>query len=147
MMQAKALLREKLTQFQAQIYDLKRRLKEQETDSRVKETKLLTQIMDVLDLLEDAGGPELSAGVPAAPRSDKLLRGAQSRLERILRSRDLVPIECADNKAVMQYCKVIDARPAPGLTDETILAVVKRGYIDKRAGRVLRKAEVVTVRN
>ena len=47
----------------------------------------------------------------------------------------------------MEYCKVVDTREAPDMVNETILSVVKNGYMNSQEKIVLRKAEVVTVLN
>ena len=47
----------------------------------------------------------------------------------------------------MDYCKVVDTQESADIANETILSVVKNGYIDKNKKKVLRKAEVITVLN
>jgi molecular chaperone GrpE (heat shock protein) len=42
---------------------------------------------------------------------------------------------------------IVETRSIPGRANEEILAVLKRGYLDTAHNAVLRKAEVVTVRN
>jgi molecular chaperone GrpE (heat shock protein) len=47
----------------------------------------------------------------------------------------------------MDYCKIVDTRPEPEMDNETIVSVVKNGYINQKDGIVVRKAEVITVLN
>ncbi len=47
----------------------------------------------------------------------------------------------------MDHCKVIDTKAIPNMENETILSVVKNGYMNKEENVVLRKAEVITVLN
>ena len=50
--------------------------------------------------------------------------------------------------ANMDTCKVVETRASGTLEDETILEIVKNGYINQDEGnKVLRKAEVITVLN
>ena len=82
--------------------------------------------------------------------SRSILRRAESLplcQDGLLESRSAVPLEFPDGQALMEYCKIIETRTDDTLADETIVAIVKKGYLDKQRGRALRKAEVITVRN
>ena len=54
------------------------------------------------------------------------------KLLRHFRSASIVQIEFPGNKATMEYCKIIKTREHPELENETILEIVKNGYIDKQ---------------
>jgi len=77
----------------------------------------------------------------------KTIRSIHRKLTRLLKSNHIVQIEFPANKARMEYCKIVDTRKAAAMENEAILSVVKHGYINKQQGRVLRKAEVITVLN
>jgi molecular chaperone GrpE (heat shock protein) len=77
----------------------------------------------------------------------KNIRSVHKKLKRLLQARDLVEIEFPENMARIDACKVVDTRIVPGAKNETILSVVKKGYVDKKNGKILRKAEVITVLN
>jgi len=56
-------------------------------------------------------------------------------------------MEFPENKARMDYCKIVDTRQEPELDNETIVSVVKNGYVNRQDGTVVRKAEVITALN
>ena len=64
-----------------------------------------------------------------------------------MKSGDIVKMEFPENKARMDYCKIVDTRQEPELDNETIVSVVKNGYVNRQDGTVVRKAEVITVLN
>ena len=74
-------------------------------------------------------------------------RSIHKKLVRLLKTDHIVPMEFAGNRARIDYCKVVETRPEPELADETILKVIKNGYINKLNGTVIRKADVITVSN
>ena len=47
----------------------------------------------------------------------------------------------------METCKIIETREQPNLDDETVLEILKTGYINEQDGTVIRKADVITVLN
>ncbi|MBI4678872.1 MAG: nucleotide exchange factor GrpE [Elusimicrobia bacterium] len=146
----KEFIRGKLAGFQTKIYELNRGLREQEQVFRSREEELLGRIMSVLDVMD--GLEEEIAAVKAGsagpvPRWVVILGSIQKRLQGLLESRHVFPIEFPEHKASLNCCKVVETREAGHMEDETILTVVKKGYLNRRENRVLRKAEVVTVRN
>lgn len=147
-MRDKALLRWKLVAFQRRIHALAREFKEREESFRQGERETLLEFLGLVDIIETLeenlagrGGPE------AAALRERAVGHLRRRLLRMLEARGVAPLNFPDNKARMDSCKVVETRPAEGLADETILAVVRKGYADTRRRAVLRKAEVVTVRN
>ena len=64
-----------------------------------------------------------------------------------MKSGDIVQMEFPDNTARMDYCEIIDTRVEPEMENQIILSVMKKGYINRKTGAVLRKAEVITVLN
>jgi molecular chaperone GrpE (heat shock protein) len=146
----KQQLKQKLIRFQQQISELKQALARKETQFQEREKDLFSDLFDIVDALKnidtlveskqdqlDKTGKKLGKNIGAVHR--KLLRQ--------LRSRGIVPIRFPDNKAAMETCKVIETREQPDLNNETILEVVKPGYLREQDGTVIRKAEVITVLN
>lgn len=150
MITEKQQLKQKLITFQRCIVELKQDLVHKEKQSRQREKDIFSGLFDIKDALEniennleskkdhlDKTGKKLGKNITAVHR----------KLTRQLRSHGIVPIRFPDNKATMETCKILETREQPNLADETILEIVKNGYIHEQDGIVIRKAEVITVLN
>lgn len=150
MKEKKDFLRKKLIEFQLKIADLSLALKEQEDTFRSREGELFTDLFEVLDAFENVEGTikaKEDGMDKTARRLAKNVRSIRKKLVRLLKTKDVVKIEFPDSRASMDSCKVIDTRASDTLEDETILEIVKNGYVNQNVGTVLRKAEVITVLN
>ncbi|MFN2358689.1 MAG: nucleotide exchange factor GrpE [Desulfotignum sp.] len=150
MISDKQQLKEKLIRFQQQISELKQALAQKELQFLEREKAFFSDLFEIVDALEnidrfvaskqdqmDKTGKKLGKNIGAVHR--KLLRQ--------LRSRGIVPIHFSDNKAAMETCKIIETREQPDLDNETILEILKTGYMNEQDGSVIRKADVITVLN
>ena len=150
MKEEKAFLRKKFITFQKEIAVLCHSLRQQEDAFQQRESSLCTGIFEILDALEN-----IEESVRAredefdktARRLAKNIRSIHKKLIRLLKANDIVTMEFPDNMARMESCKVVETEGSNSLKNETILSVVKKGYMRKDNGKVLRKAEVITVLN
>ncbi|MBF0235168.1 MAG: nucleotide exchange factor GrpE [Desulfamplus sp.] len=150
MKEKKEFLKEKLVEFQRKIADQKHELAQQQDQFRQRELNYYISLFEILDAFENIDAT-LESKKDELDKTAKMLgrnvRSIHKKTSRIVRSADIVPIEFPNNRAVMHLCKVVETRPDPELENETILSIVKNGYINRVDGTVLRKAEVVTVLN
>lgn len=146
----KEFLKQKFIEFQLKIAELNRRLQETRDSFQQREENLMLELLTFLDAFENIE-ETIEAKQDEFDKSARMLskniRSIQKKLKRLLQAHDVVPMQFPDNMARIDRCKVLDTRFAPESKNETILSVVKNGYIDKRDGKVLRKAEVITVLN
>lgn len=146
----KAFLKQKFIEFQLKIAELNRCLRETRDSFQEREENLILELLTLLDAFENID-ETIEAKQDEFDKSARMLskniRSIQRKLKRLLQAHDVVPMQFTDNIARIDYCKVVDTRTAPESKNETILSIVKNGYIDKRDGTVLRKAEVITVLN
>jgi len=150
MKKEKEFLREKFIGFQLKIAELTRTLHEQEASFQAREKELYLNLFEILDAFEN-----LNETIQAKEdefdkttrRLAKNVHAIHRKLDRLLKANNIVRIEFPDNKARMDYCKIADTQETADMENETILSVVKNGYIDKHQDKVLRKAEVITVLN
>ena len=150
MKEKKDFLRKRLIKFQLKIADLSRTLKEQEDAFHARESELFTGLFEVLDAFENLEGTikAKEEGLDkTARRLAKNVRLIRKKLARLLKANDVVKMDFPDSRASMDSCKVVDTRGSDTLEDETILEIVKNGYVNQDEGTVLRKAEVITVLN
>jgi len=150
MKQEKEYLRQKFIDFQMKIAELNLELRKQQDSfiAREKEFYLnLFEILDAFDSLEDTIQTKEEGMDKTARLLAKNIRAIHRKLNRMLEANHIARIVFPDNKARMDTCKVVDTQEAEDLENETILTVVKNGYIHEELGTVLRKAEVITVLN
>lgn len=150
MKRRKELLREKFIEFQLKIDELTKTLRDQDEANQAKRKEMHLHFIEILDAFEDLEATtraQEDAMDESARRLAKSVRAIQKRVERFLENEHIKRIEFPDNKARMEYCRIVDTRQAPETENETILCVVKNGYLDETSQEVLRKAEVITVLN
>ncbi len=150
MNKAKRFVKDKLINFQLQIAEFTSKLKQQEDYSNSRESKLylgLCEILDIFENIEEDRNNQINSHGESTIRLAKNMRVVKKKIMRLLKANAIVPMEMANNKARMDYCKVVDTKPIPDLEDQTILTIVKTGYLNKQQNKVLRKAEVITVLN
>jgi len=144
------LLREKLVTFQREIAELKQQAKEQEESCLRRERELYAELFEVLDVFDSLELHLRRRPEPLDKSGRRLLdsmRAVQRKLLRLLSSRQIEPLDFPDRRAQVGQCAVVETKSMPGRENEEILAVLKRGYRDAAQNIVLRKADVVTVRN
>jgi molecular chaperone GrpE (heat shock protein) len=150
MKEEKDFLKKKFIDFQSRIAGLSRALKKQEETSEARENDLYLNLFELLDAFENLEETieAKKAGFDKTARSlAKNIQAIHKKLLRFIKDRSIERMEFPDHKARMEYCKVVDTREAPDLENETIISVVRNGYIDKGHNQALRKAEVITVLN
>ena len=150
MKEKKAFLREKLILFQQKISALSQDLREQQDAFQQREATLCMGIFEILDAIEgiEESIREKEDGYDKTARGlARNIRSIHKKLIRLLKAHDIVKIDFPGNMARMALCKVIDTEPSNTLENETILSVIKNGYVKRDTGAVIRKAEVVTVLN
>jgi len=146
----KEQLKKKLIDFQQQIAGLKLDLAEQAGARQKRENEIfagLLDIMDAFELIEDNLESKKEALDKSARMLGKNIRSIHKKLSRYFESAGIYPITFQDGKAVMAQCKVLETRPDPDQEDGALLEIVKKGYLNTRDGTILRKAEVITIRN
>ncbi len=144
------LLRERLVAFQREIATLKRQLDEQEETCLRRERELFAGLFEVLDAFDSIELNLRKKSEPLDKTGHSLLtsmNAVQRKLLRLLSSRQIEPLDFPDRRATVESCLIVDTKRVPERTNEEIIAVLKRGYRDAARNIVLRKAEVVTVRN
>jgi len=146
--EAKTFLHGRLVEFQRRSAGLETALSEQKTAFQARQETLLLRLIEIVDALENLDETIRTREAELDKPARRLARSVgliHRKLQRLLEDSDVVPIELHDGLACMDTCKVVGTRLAEGRPDRTVLDVVRRGY--RISGRVLRKAEVVTVRN
>ena len=146
----KELLKEKIISFQKQIGELRLEITEKEFECKEREKAIFSGLFDIADALGNLQS-NLEARKDDLDKTGKKLskniRTIHRKLLRHLGTYSIIPINFTDNKATMETCKIIETQKQADLENETIVEIVKNGYINGQDGLVVRKAEVITVLN
>lgn len=146
----KEQLKKKLIDFQQQIAGLKLDLAEQAGARQKRENEIFTGLLDIMDtfeLIEDNLESKKESLDKPARMLGKNIGSIHKKLSRYFESAGICPIAFPDGKAVMAQCKVLETRADPGQEDGTLVKIIKKGYLNTRDATLLRKAEVITIRN
>jgi len=146
----KELLKQKIIEFQQTIAELKLSNVQNQEQFYKKEKDSFLNLLDIMDAfatLEKNLETKKDKLDKSAKMLGKNILSIHRKLLRHFRSESIVQMEFPGKKATMEYCKIIETREHPELENETILEIVKNGYIYKQDNVVLRKAEVITVLN
>ncbi|MBW2368582.1 MAG: nucleotide exchange factor GrpE [Deltaproteobacteria bacterium] len=146
----KEFLKDKFVEFQLRIADLNHALREQKRQFHEKENKTylsLFEILDAFEAVDDTIETKQDTFDKTARMLGKNVRSIHKKLSRFIKSCNISRMAFPDNKARMGFCKIVDTQPKPEMENETILSIVKHGYVDNQNGTVIRKAEVITVLN
>ena len=146
----KELLKEKIIGFQKQIAELKLGIAQKTFESKEREKAIFSGFFEIADALENLQNNLEARKDELDRRGKKLSKNIKSIHKKLIRQLGLysiVPISFPDNKAEMETCKIIETQKRPELENETIVEIIKNGYINEQDGLIMRKAEVVTVLN
>jgi len=146
---AKEFLRRRLIDFQKRIADLSFALASLQNDHQQWEKEFYLELFEVLDSFENI----FQSIEEIEPQWDKSARAAMQsfrsiyrKILRMLSQRGIEQIEFPDQRAVFGLCRVVETKTVPGMENEHILSVLRKGY-RKKNGEILRPAEVITVLN
>ena len=145
----KRFIRDKLIDFQKKIADLTFTATALQNEHIKWEKELYLELFEILDSFENVfqclenKESEMEKSFQMAIKS---FCSIYKKILRILSHRGVEQIEFPENKAIFGLCKVVETKAMPGMENEQILSVLRKGYL-KKGGEVIRPAEVVTVLN
>ncbi len=111
MKQEKDFLKGKFVEFQLRIAELTRAVHEQSDTFQARERDLYLNLFEILDAFENLNETIQAKedGFDKTTRSlAKTIRSIHRKLIRLLKSNHIVQIEFPENKARMEYCKIVD---------------------------------------
>lgn len=149
-MNNKELLFDRIVGFQRKIAKLDKAINDQAEEFTRWQKELFGDLFTILDAFEQLE-KNFESKNDTVEKSTRLMVKSilkiKRKLLRILKDRDIEPLNFPGNQACMELCKVIATEKANQLTDGTIISIEKTGYIDIRQNLIIRKAEVITVLN
>ena len=150
MKQNKQKLKEKLVSFQKEIAELRRSVIELTSEKERGVDGLLLKMIELMDYFETeeaniSDDIAKSTKMEQANSTERILKTAEKKLTRILKSSGVKKIHFEDNLAAPELCRVVDTLENDALKDGTIMEIIKNGYAKRGCRIPLRKAEVITV--
>lgn len=147
MKKKKEFLKNKFVEFQKKIDSARRESIASVDDYEKQLVDMNLQFIDLLDYFEniEENINENSLDFHAAQML-KNIRTAKKKILRILKSNKVEKINFPENKAIMQFSKIIDTIDESSLEDGYIVEIIRNGYLNKINNKVLRKAELITVK-
>ena len=105
-------------------------------------------IIEVMDTYERAEELIIERGLNKDKNSKFIINRFSSvnkKLQSLLKKNGVTKLEFPENKLLIGFCKVIDTEPDSNLPNDTIIEIVRNGYI--RGKEPIREAEVIIVKN
>jgi molecular chaperone GrpE (heat shock protein) len=149
-MQKKIFLKNKIIEYLHEIVKLKQCLAEKEKQYFENNRELFLNLLEILDAFDNINETIETKKDSFNKTTFSLCRSFESihkKLIRLLKENKICKIEFSDNKAHIDFCKIIETEERNDLEAETIISIIKNGYFDKKQNTILRKAEVITVIN
>ena len=109
---------------------------------------LIIGIIEVIDTFEKSEEAINERNLNADEDSQKIINRFTSvlkKLHKLLQKNGVTKLEFPENRLMIGFCKVIDTEPDSNLTNDTIMEIVRNGYIHGK--ELIREAEVIIVKN
>lgn len=132
----------------SQIKELKNKIERIELDKHDQFIDLVNGIIDVIDTFEKAEEVIIEKELNKSEESLKVMNRyntVQSKLLKLLQKYGITKIDFPEKKLMVGFCKVIETEPDSTKTNDTIITILRNGYI--RGKELIREAEVIIVKN
>lgn len=148
-------MKEELLEIEAEITQIKKEnlqkkneIEEMSIDHERKIDTLLNEVISVVDAYEKAETKVSELGLSDDDKSQKAIKRMlqpKKVLMSILSKYDVSPIDILGKPLIEDLCTVVETEPDNEKENDTVISVEKTGYV--RGNRLIRRAEVVIVRN
>ncbi len=130
-----------------QIHELGQQMRAGEQARHDQQREFLLGLVEILDAFErkEESLRERYADSADGQQVIKSYATIHKRVTQQLARHGVVPIPFPENRLIVGLTEVVGTEPNATLPNETILAIIRPGYI--RTNEVLRMAEVIVVRN
>ena len=128
--------------------ELNNRVEQLESEKNSQFLQLATGIITVLDTFEKLKRAISKKALNKTAKGKRVLdryKKVRNSLEELLLQVEITKITFPDNQLIDGFCKVVGTEPDADKPDDTILSIVKNGYI--HGTELIREAEVIVVKN
>ena len=111
-------------------------------------TEMILGIIEVIDTYEKADEAITERNLDKDDNSKFVInrfKSVNKRLFKLLQKFGVTKLEFPENRLLVGFCKVIDTEPDSNLPNDSIIEVVRNGYIHGK--ELIREAEVIIVKN
>jgi molecular chaperone GrpE (heat shock protein) len=130
------------------IRQLNIRVEKLESEKSTQFLQWATGIITIVDTFEKMKKAISKKALNKTNKGKKVLdryKKARKSLEELLLQFEITKITFPDDQLIPGFCKVVGTEPDAEKPDDTILSIVKAGFI--RGAEVIREAEVIVVKN
>jgi len=130
------------------IRELNNRVGQLESEKSIQFRQWVTGFITIIDKIENLKKAISKKALNKTTKGKKVLdrfKKARKSLEELLLQFEISKITFPDNQLIVGFCKVVGTEPDADKPDNTIISIVKNGYI--RGTELIREAEVIVVKN
>lgn len=140
-------LKNKISNNLSEVLELKTSLKNKELEKQDLMKDPFLAIIEVVDSYENKENSLLEK-IPFDSECIKIINSfaaIKKKLLNLLLKYGVTKVEFPENKLIIGFSKVVGTEPDPTKKNDTIISIVRNGYI--RAHEVIREAELIIVKN
>jgi molecular chaperone GrpE (heat shock protein) len=140
-------LKNKISNNLSEVLELKTSLKNKELEKQDLMKEFFLAIIEVVDSYENKENSLLEK-IPSDSECIKIINSfaaIKKKLLNLLLKYGVTKVEFPENKLIIGFSKVVGTEPDPTKKNDTIISIVRNGYI--RAHEVIREAELIIVKN
>lgn len=136
-----------IQQFQRLILEQDHKIEDLESAREKELDSIFKDLLSVIDAFDkaDARLAERYPGNKEVISARTRFATAKNKLKAILDNNGVAEIKFTNGIATLEDCQIEDTEPDSSKSDDTIVSIEKAGY--RRNGRLLRRAEVIVVKN
>jgi len=130
------------------VRDINNRVEQLQSEKNSQFFQLATGILTVVDTFEKLKKAVSKKALNKTNKGKKVLdryKNVRKSLEEVLLQFDISKITFPDDQLIDRFYKIVGTEPNADKPDDTILSIVKNGYI--RGTELIREAEVIVVKN
>ncbi len=128
--------------------NLRNKIKEQDKEKYDLINDFFNSIIKSIDMFESKEENLSERFIGKSADAEKIINSysiIKKQMLNILRNHGVTQLEFPENKLIVGFSKVIDTEPDPNKKNDTIISILKNGYI--RGKELIREAELIVVKN
>jgi molecular chaperone GrpE (heat shock protein) len=130
------------------INELNRKIEDLERDKHMQFLELVAGVVEAIDIFEKVKKKNSKESLSKSRKGKKVTsryKKVLTSLQQLLLQYEITEISFPDNQIIPGLCKIVGDEADAELPDDTIVSIVKNGYI--RGTELIREAEVIVVKN
>lgn len=128
--------------------NLRNKIKEQDKEKHDLMNDFFSSIIKTIDMFESKEENFLERFKGKNADAEKIINSyslIKKQMLNILKNHGVTQLEFPENRLIIGFSKVIDTEPDPNKKNDTIISILKNGYI--RGKELIREAELIVVKN